>query len=67
MPEAVNLSKAVVATPTRAEDIKWMEASVWTSRMVEALVNGVKGGKWHSIKHINAGRIRTLLNVVCSP
>jgi RNA-directed DNA polymerase len=49
MPEGINPSEAVVATPTRAEDIKWMEASVWTPRMVEALVNGVKGGKWYSI------------------
>jgi hypothetical protein len=44
MPEGINPSEAVVATPTRAEEIKWMEASVWTPRMVEALVNGVKGG-----------------------
>jgi RNA-directed DNA polymerase len=26
-----------------------MEASIWTLRMVEALKNGVKGGKWYSI------------------
>ena len=24
----------------------WAEASIWTERMVSALVNGVKGGKW---------------------
>ena len=26
-----------------------MEASIWTERMVSALVNGVKGGKWFSL------------------
>jgi hypothetical protein len=43
MPEGINPSASVAATPKRAEDT-WMEASVWTPRMVEALVNGVKGG-----------------------
>lgn len=27
----------------------WVEASVWTERMVSALVNGVKGGRWFSL------------------
>jgi len=27
----------------------WVEASVWTERMLAALGNGVKGGKWHSL------------------
>lgn len=27
----------------------WMEASVWTERMVSALDNGVPGGKWFSL------------------
>ena len=27
----------------------WAEASVWTERMVSALGNGVKGGKWYSL------------------
>jgi RNA-directed DNA polymerase len=27
----------------------WMEATIWTERMVSALVNGVKGGKWFSL------------------
>jgi RNA-directed DNA polymerase len=26
-----------------------MEASIWTERMVSALVNGVEGGKWYSL------------------
>jgi RNA-directed DNA polymerase len=27
----------------------WVEASVWTKRMLAALDNGVKGGKWYSL------------------
>ncbi len=27
-------------------DFAWVEASVWTERMLSALGNGVKGGKW---------------------
>ena len=27
----------------------WVEASVWTERMLAALGNGVKGGKWFSL------------------
>lgn len=27
----------------------WVERSVWTDRMLEALEKGVKGGKWHSL------------------
>ncbi len=27
----------------------WAEAGVWTERMVSALVNGVKGGRWFSL------------------
>jgi len=28
---------------------KWVEAAVWTKRMLAALGNGVKGGKWYSL------------------
>jgi RNA-directed DNA polymerase len=27
----------------------WVEPSVWTERMLEALERGVRGGKWHSL------------------
>jgi RNA-directed DNA polymerase len=27
----------------------WAEATIWTERMVSALVNGVRGGKWYSL------------------
>jgi RNA-directed DNA polymerase len=32
-----------------ARDFSWVEASVWTERMVSALENGVKGGRWYSL------------------
>jgi RNA-directed DNA polymerase len=39
-----------------ARDWSWVEASVWTDRMVSALENGVKGGRWYS-----------LIDKVCAP
>jgi len=30
-------------------DWSWVEASVWTDRMLSALDNGVKGGVWYSV------------------
>ena len=30
-----------------ARGVPGVEASIWTERMVSALVNGVEGGKWH--------------------
>jgi len=32
-----------------ARDWSWVEASVWTDRMMSALENGVKGGRWYSL------------------
>lgn len=37
------------ATDTHDCDWSWVEASVWTKRMLSALGNGVKGGKWFSL------------------
>ena len=39
----------------------WVDASIWTARMLAALVNGVQGGKWLSMI-INAGPLLPLLN-----
>jgi len=40
-------------------DWTWVEASVWNERMLAALANGVKGGKWFSL--IDKGyRVETL-------
>ena len=41
------------ATAKQAGDIgarwAWVEPAVWTERMLTALENGVKGGKWFSL------------------
>ncbi len=48
-------ASGVPATATQGADTIpparawWMEASIWTDRMVSALVNGVTGGKWFSL------------------
>ncbi len=43
----------VAAGPMQAGDIRgrwpWVEASVWTDRLLTALVQGVKGGVWFSL------------------
>ena len=43
----------VAATPTPGGDIRarwaWVEPAVWTDRMLTALEQGVKGGKWFSL------------------
>ena len=41
----------------------WVEPSVWTQRMLTALEEGVKGGKWSII----SGPTPTLLSLGCSP
>jgi hypothetical protein len=33
----------------KVPDLSWLEASIWTERMVSALVKGVKGGCWYSL------------------
>ncbi len=42
-------TKQGAETPSYQRDWSWVEASVWTERMMSALVNGVKGGKWFSL------------------
>jgi RNA-directed DNA polymerase len=43
----------VVATPKQAGEVRarwaWTEPTVWTERMLTALEEGVKGGKWFSL------------------
>lgn len=34
---------------TRPQEWKWVERSIWTDRMLEALDKGVKGGVWFSL------------------
>lgn len=37
------------ATETQGPRKSWVETAVWTERMLAALANGVKGGKWFSL------------------
>lgn len=37
------------ASPDDPRTWTWVAASVWTDRMLAALGNGVRGGKWHSL------------------
>ena len=48
IPEAVPASGAKPAGEIRAR-WAWVEAEVWTERMLTALEQGVIGGKWHSL------------------
>ena len=40
---------ATQVADTNDRDWSWVEASIWTERMLSALGNGVKGGKWFSL------------------
>ena len=41
--------KATQGADAHRRDWTWVEASVWNERMLAALENGVKGGKWFSL------------------
>ena len=50
MSEASAVSKLTrQGAEARGRDWSWVEASVWNERMLAALDNGVKGGKWFSV------------------
>ena len=50
MPSASVPETAKQACETRdPREWSWVEPSVWTERMLAALVNGVKGGQWYSL------------------
>ena len=50
MPSASVPDRAKQAYETRdPREWAWVEPSVWTERMLAALVTGVKGGKWFSL------------------
>lgn len=51
--------RAKQGAETQDRDWSWVEASVWTERMLSALVNGVKGNKWFSLMD-KAERLTTL-------
>jgi len=51
--QGASQASAVPGTATQGaetrRDWSWVEASIWTERMLAALANGVKGGKWFSL------------------
>jgi RNA-directed DNA polymerase len=42
-------AKQGAETPRASRNWTWVEAEVWTDRMLSALEDGVKGGKWYSL------------------
>ena len=46
--DSVGEAKQGAETPS-TRNWSWIEATVWTERMLSALGNGVKGGKWYSL------------------
>jgi hypothetical protein len=49
MPSAPVPARAKQARETREpREWTWVEPSVWSERMLAALVNGVTGGRWYS-------------------
>ena len=75
-------ARATQDAETQGRDWSWVEASVWNERMLAALENGVKGGKWFSLIDkvyraerawefvetiISAGQIHTSQHKGCSP
>jgi RNA-directed DNA polymerase len=50
-PEEARPAPTVSETKQGAEarDYGWVEGTIWTDRMISALVNGVKGGRWFSL------------------
>jgi RNA-directed DNA polymerase len=47
--QAPIVPRATQGAETRGRDWSWVEASVWSERMLAALENGVRGGKWFSL------------------
>ena len=49
VPKAANHAGEDPRTAGLARDWSWTEPTVWTARMLAALEQGVKGGKWNSL------------------
>jgi len=49
VPETANRAGEDPRTAGLARDWSWTEPTVWTARMLAALEQGVKGGKWYSL------------------
>ena len=65
----MDATPAAVPKAKQAGEIRarwgWVEPEVWTDRMLTALEQGVKGGKWFSFT--TAGPMPSLPNTGCSP
>ncbi len=48
-PASVVPGRATQGAETHGRDWTWVEATVWSERMLAALGNGVRGGKWFSL------------------
>ena len=48
-PVSASAKQGTDAAVGERRELRWTEASIWTDRMVSALANGVKGGKWFSL------------------
>jgi RNA-directed DNA polymerase len=48
-PASAEAKQGTDVTGGGRRELWWAEASIWTDRMVSALGNGVKGGKWFSL------------------
>jgi len=48
-PVSAEAKQGTDVTSGKPRELWWAEASIWTDRMVSALGNGVKGGKWFSL------------------
>jgi RNA-directed DNA polymerase len=48
-PGSAEAKQGTDVTSGKPRELWWAEASIWTDRMVSALGNGVKGGKWFSL------------------
>jgi RNA-directed DNA polymerase len=48
-PQRASAVPARAKQGAEARNWSWVEGSVWTERMVSALENGVKGGRWYSL------------------
>ena len=58
--QSISYVSPVPATAKRGTEAgSWVEASIWTERMLAALENGVKGGKWFSLID-KVSRLRSL-------
>ena len=58
--QSISYVSPVPATAKQGTEAgSWVEASIWTERMLAALENGVKGGKWFSLID-KVSRLRSL-------